>query len=95
MTLGFRKAISTHYANDNFCRYVNVEGTTQEPAAKELIEMARKRFKKYGIDNAEIDFAVSAQVLAMTLAVAFCAFKSDDIASAHLCRTSGASADAK
>jgi phytanoyl-CoA hydroxylase len=56
-TSGFRKAISTHYANDNFCRYVNVEGTTQEPAAKELIEMARKRFKKYGIDNAEIDFA--------------------------------------
>ncbi|CAL2038641.1 hypothetical protein CAEBREN_03402 [Caenorhabditis brenneri] len=58
-TEGFRKAISCHYANDDICRYVNVEGTTQENLAEEIIEIAKKRLTKYGLDpnTVTLDFA--------------------------------------
>ncbi|CAD6191666.1 unnamed protein product [Caenorhabditis auriculariae] len=58
-TEGFRKAISCHYANDDLCRYVNVEGTTQEEISKEIIDMAKKRFRRYGSnpEDIQVDFA--------------------------------------
>ncbi|CAI4228409.1 unnamed protein product [Auanema sp. JU1783] len=53
-TEGFRKAISCHYANDDMCRYVNVEGTTQEDLSKEIIEIARAKFiRRFGKESAK------------------------------------------
>ncbi|XP_063074136.1 phytanoyl-CoA dioxygenase, peroxisomal-like [Engraulis encrasicolus] len=46
-TQGFRKAISCHYASAD-CYYIDVEGTTQENIAKEVHEIAEK---KYGVDD--------------------------------------------
>jgi hypothetical protein len=71
-TTGFRKAISCHYANDDLCRYVEVEGTTQEAASKELIEMAHKRFKKFGMDKMKLDFAVRTFLLLYTFVLRIC-----------------------
>ncbi|KAE9554868.1 hypothetical protein FO519_001896 [Halicephalobus sp. NKZ332] len=58
-TTGFRKAISCHYANGDACQYMDVKGTTQEAASKEIIEMAKKRFARQGMDPSEfeLDFA--------------------------------------
>jgi len=57
-TDGFRKAISCHYANDDICRYVNIEGTMQEESSKEIIEIARKRLRKFGqADDVSLDFS--------------------------------------
>ena len=57
--VGFRKAISCHYANGDACQYVDVKGTTQEAASEEIIEIAKKRFAKQGIDPSDfqLDFA--------------------------------------
>lgn len=56
-TKGFRKAISCHYANDDECHYVDVKGTIQEEVSKEIVEMAKKKMKKYGAaDDIEITF---------------------------------------
>lgn len=46
-TQGFRKAISCHYASAD-CYYIDVRGTTQENIAKEVHELAEK---KYGVDD--------------------------------------------
>ncbi|XP_076861073.1 phytanoyl-CoA dioxygenase, peroxisomal isoform X1 [Brachyhypopomus gauderio] len=46
-TLGFRKAISCHYASAD-CYYIDVEGTTQENISNEVKELA---FKKYKMDD--------------------------------------------
>ncbi|KAG5267643.1 hypothetical protein AALO_G00224010 [Alosa alosa] len=46
-TQGFRKAISCHYASAD-CYYIDVRGTTQENIAKEVHEIAEK---KYGVDD--------------------------------------------
>ena len=56
---GFRKAISCHYANGDMCHYVDVKGTTHETTSNEIIEIAKKRFAKRGIDlkDVDIDFA--------------------------------------
>ncbi|XP_065840772.1 phytanoyl-CoA dioxygenase, peroxisomal-like [Oscarella lobularis] len=40
-TMGFRKAISCHYASSH-CSYIDVKGTTQEGIAKEAEGMAKK-----------------------------------------------------
>jgi phytanoyl-CoA hydroxylase len=58
-TEGFRKAISCHYANADLCKYVDVKGTTHETTSNEIIEIAKKRFAKRGIDvkDLELDFA--------------------------------------
>ena len=57
--LGFRKAISCHYANDDVCRYINIEGTMQEESSRELIEIAKKRLRKFGqADDVDLDFSV-------------------------------------
>uniref|UniRef100_A0AC34FMT8 Phytanoyl-CoA dioxygenase n=1 Tax=Panagrolaimus sp. ES5 TaxID=591445 RepID=A0AC34FMT8_9BILA len=58
-TEGFRKAISCHYANADLCKYVDVKGTTHETTSNEIIEIAKKRFAKRGIDlkDIELDFA--------------------------------------
>ncbi|CAJ0955648.1 unnamed protein product, partial [Mesorhabditis belari] len=60
-TNGFRKAISCHYANDDLCRYVDID-KNQEFTANEILDVARKRMKKYGMSEEEakavqIDFA--------------------------------------
>ncbi|GFS34281.1 phytanoyl-CoA dioxygenase, peroxisomal [Trichonephila inaurata madagascariensis] len=41
-TNGFRKAISCHYASAD-CHYIDVKGTSQENAAQEIIDVAKKR----------------------------------------------------
>ncbi|GIY39727.1 phytanoyl-CoA dioxygenase, peroxisomal [Caerostris darwini] len=41
-TDGFRKAISCHYASTD-CYYIDVNGTTQENIAHEIIDIAKKR----------------------------------------------------
>lgn len=46
-----RKAISCHYAAGD-CNYIDVRGTVQDLVAKEIQDIAKKRF---GID--EIDYA--------------------------------------
>jgi len=59
-TSGFRKAISCHYANDDQCRYVDVQGTTQETTSAEVIDMAKQKIsKKFGmpIEDVELDYA--------------------------------------
>uniref|UniRef100_A0A1I7WCZ0 phytanoyl-CoA dioxygenase n=1 Tax=Heterorhabditis bacteriophora TaxID=37862 RepID=A0A1I7WCZ0_HETBA len=59
-TEGFRKAISCHYANDDLCRYIDVKNTVQEDLSKEIVDIAKKRMKKYGLEGeTEIDFTVS------------------------------------
>ncbi|KAI6215751.1 hypothetical protein M3Y94_00421300 [Aphelenchoides besseyi] len=55
-TDGFRKAISTHYANGDKCHYISVKGTIQEEVEAEVIGMAQKRFKKLGIPVETITF---------------------------------------
>ncbi|KAJ3227182.1 hypothetical protein HK099_003145 [Clydaea vesicula] len=42
-TKGFRKCISTHFASAN-CHYIDVKGTIQENIAKEVEEIAKRRF---------------------------------------------------
>ncbi|KAF2885215.1 hypothetical protein ILUMI_20971 [Ignelater luminosus] len=42
LTKGFRKAISSHYADSN-CHFINVMGTTQENIAQEMEELVAKR----------------------------------------------------
>lgn len=44
---GFRKAISCHYASTD-CRYIDVKGTSQENIAKEVEQIA---LKKYGLET--------------------------------------------
>uniref|UniRef100_A0A1I7ZIJ3 phytanoyl-CoA dioxygenase n=2 Tax=Steinernema glaseri TaxID=37863 RepID=A0A1I7ZIJ3_9BILA len=56
-TDGFRKAISCHYANDNLCHYIDVKGTTQENVRVEIIDIAKKRMSKYGMEPADIEYA--------------------------------------
>uniref|UniRef100_A0A914C0W0 phytanoyl-CoA dioxygenase n=1 Tax=Acrobeloides nanus TaxID=290746 RepID=A0A914C0W0_9BILA len=57
-TDGFRKAISCHYANDDVCRYINIEGTMQEESSREIIEIAKKRLRKFGqADDVDLDFS--------------------------------------
>ncbi|PAV86907.1 hypothetical protein WR25_03366 isoform A [Diploscapter pachys] len=58
-TDGFRKAISCHYANDDLCKYVDISGTAQEFTQDEILEVARKRITKLGMnpDEVKIDFA--------------------------------------
>ncbi|XP_026182624.1 phytanoyl-CoA dioxygenase, peroxisomal [Mastacembelus armatus] len=46
-TQGFRKAISCHYASAE-CYYIDVKGTTQENAEKEVLEIAAR---KYSLDD--------------------------------------------
>lgn len=41
-TRGFRKAISCHYASAH-CDYIEVEGTSQESIAKEVMEIAKRK----------------------------------------------------
>lgn len=50
-TQGFRKAISCHYGSSD-CKYISVKGTSQENIAREVIEIAEKR---YGVQGA-LDF---------------------------------------
>ncbi|TKR87404.1 hypothetical protein L596_011806 [Steinernema carpocapsae] len=54
-TAGFRKAISCHYANDDWCHYVEVSGTSQQTAIDEVRDMARIRIKKMGADPSSVD----------------------------------------
>ncbi|XP_072031127.1 phytanoyl-CoA dioxygenase, peroxisomal-like [Amphiura filiformis] len=42
-TEGFRKAISCHYASSTDCDYIDVEGTTHENIAEEVIGIAKKK----------------------------------------------------
>ena len=44
-TLGYRKAISCHFAGDQ-CRYIDVHGTVQENIAREVERIAAKRIAK-------------------------------------------------
>ncbi|KAI6233592.1 Phytanoyl-CoA dioxygenase [Aphelenchoides fujianensis] len=55
-TDGFRKAISTHYANGDRCSYISVKGTSQEEIEEEVVAMAKKRAAKLGIDLDRITF---------------------------------------
>jgi hypothetical protein len=55
LTFVLLQAISCHYAGSS-CKYVPVEGTTQEKLAAEIIELARRRL---GDPNAEIRYEVS------------------------------------
>ncbi|KAI6225221.1 hypothetical protein M3Y99_01366900 [Aphelenchoides fujianensis] len=55
-TNGFRKAISTHYANGDRCSYISVKGTSQEEIEEEVVAMAKKRAAKLGIDLDRITF---------------------------------------
>lgn len=57
-TDGFRKAISTHYANGDKCNYINVEGTNQQLLADEIMDMAKKRLDKLGISADKLTFQV-------------------------------------
>ncbi|CAI8007585.1 Phytanoyl-CoA dioxygenase, peroxisomal [Geodia barretti] len=41
-TSGFRKAISCHFASSH-CQYIDVEGTSQQNIADEIVELAHKR----------------------------------------------------
>ncbi|XP_007933664.1 phytanoyl-CoA dioxygenase, peroxisomal [Orycteropus afer afer] len=43
-TQGYRKAISCHFASAS-CYYIDVKGTTQENIEKEVLEIAKKRFR--------------------------------------------------
>ncbi|KAK0411981.1 hypothetical protein QR680_005964 [Steinernema hermaphroditum] len=65
-TSGFRKAISCHYANDDWCHYVDVSGTTQQTAIDEVKDMARVRIRKMGLDSDidELDYKILWQVRA-------------------------------
>jgi len=55
-TDGFRKAISCHFANGNVCKYIDVQGTNQQPLADEIMEMAKRRLDKLGISRDELTF---------------------------------------
>ncbi|KAJ6624282.1 Phytanoyl-CoA dioxygenase, peroxisomal [Pseudolycoriella hygida] len=48
-----RKAISCHYAAGD-CNYIDVRGTVQDNVAKEIVEVARKRFSIEEIDYADL-----------------------------------------
>ncbi|CAD5226253.1 unnamed protein product [Bursaphelenchus okinawaensis] len=56
-TDGFRKAISCHYANGSKCNYIDVTGTNQEVLAKEIVEMAKAKCLKRGIEWPNWSFA--------------------------------------
>ncbi|KAK0398897.1 hypothetical protein QR680_002802 [Steinernema hermaphroditum] len=56
-TDGFRKAISCHYANDNLCHYIDVRGTTQENVRVEVIDIAKKKMSKYGLEPTDMEYA--------------------------------------
>jgi len=48
-----RKAISCHYAAAD-CNYIDVKGTVQDAIAKEIVEIASKRYSIKDIDYADI-----------------------------------------
>ncbi|KJH49260.1 Phytanoyl-CoA dioxygenase [Dictyocaulus viviparus] len=58
-TEGFRKAISCHYANDDYCKYIDVRNTTQEEISNEIIEIAKKKMSRYGnnVNDLQIDIS--------------------------------------
>uniref|UniRef100_A0A1I7SIC9 phytanoyl-CoA dioxygenase n=1 Tax=Bursaphelenchus xylophilus TaxID=6326 RepID=A0A1I7SIC9_BURXY len=58
-TEGFRKAISCHYANGKLCDYIDVKGTNQEILEKEILDMAKAKCEKRGVEWPGWSFAVS------------------------------------
>ncbi|XP_037043165.1 phytanoyl-CoA dioxygenase, peroxisomal-like isoform X2 [Bradysia coprophila] len=48
-----RKAISCHYAAGD-CHYIDIKGTVHEPIAKEIVEVACKRYSLSGIEYNDI-----------------------------------------
>lgn len=53
MFSGFRKAISCHYANGDVCKYIDdYTGSAKD----ELIEIAKMKFKKLGIDAKDMEY---------------------------------------
>lgn len=51
---GYRKAISCHYASSDDCVYVDIKGTNSEKLAKEVLDIAYRKFGVKITDYAEL-----------------------------------------